>query len=220
MLNYKITKYQEGGSMFFRKRALREQMDHFLIIGLGNPGREYAHTRHNIGFFVIDQLAERWNTRVGKYKYKSLMGEHHEENYKAVLVKPQTFMNNSGQATRSFFNFYKPPLSQIMVIFDDLDLPFGTIRIRQNGGSSGQKGMKSIIEHLGTEDFPRMRVGIGRPPGKMDSVNFILDKFKSGEQEDISIILNYCVDAIEIFTKDGIEKAMTNYNKNILDGEL
>jgi PTH1 family peptidyl-tRNA hydrolase len=219
MLNYKIAKYQEGGSMFFRKRALREQMDHFLFIGLGNPGREYAHTRHNIGFFVIDQLAKRWNTRVGKYKYKSLMGEHHEENFKAVLVKPQTFMNNSGQAVRSFFNFYKPPLSQIMVIFDDLDLPFGTIRIRQNGGSSGQKGMKSIIEHLGTEDFPRMRVGIGRPPGKMDSVNFILDKFKSGEQEDMSIILNYCVDAIEIFIKDGIEKAMTNYNKNILDGE-
>lgn len=127
-------------------------------------------------------------------------------------------MNNSGQAARSFFNFYKPPLSQTMVIFDDLDLPFGAIRIRQNGGSSGQKGMRSIIEHLGTEDFARMRVGIGRPPGKMDSVDFILDKFRPAEQVDLDIILNYCVDAIEVFIKDGIEKAMTIYNKNILDG--
>lgn len=205
--------------MFFRKRALREQMDHFLFIGLGNPGREYARTRHNIGFLVIDQLADHWKTNIGKYKYKSLMGEYREDSFKAILVKPQTFMNNSGQVVRSFSNFYKPPLSQVMVLFDDLDLPFGTIRIRQNGGSSGQKGMKSIIEHLGTEDFPRMRVGIGRPPGKMDSVDYILDRFKPIEQEDLSILLNYCVDAIEIFIRDGIEKAMTNYNKNILDGE-
>jgi PTH1 family peptidyl-tRNA hydrolase len=147
------------------------------------------------------------------------MGEHREESFKAILVKPQTFMNNSGQAARSIYNFYKPPLSQLMVIFDDLDLPFGTIRIRRDGGSSGQKGMKSIIDHLGTEDFPRMRVGIGRPPGKMDSVNFILNKFKPSEQEDLNIILNYCADAVEIFIKDGIEKAMTTFNKNILDGE-
>jgi PTH1 family peptidyl-tRNA hydrolase len=204
--------------MFFRKRALQEQMDHFLFIGLGNPGREYTHTRHNIGFLVIDRLGERWNTRIEKYKFKSLMGEYRVDSFKAILVKPQTFMNNSGQAARSFFNFYKPPLSQTMVIFDDLDLPFGAIRIRQNGGSSGQKGMRSIIEHLGTEDFARMRVGIGRPPGKMDSVDFILDKFRPAEQVDLDIILNYCVDAIEVFIKDGIEKAMTIYNKNILDG--
>ena len=122
-------------------------------------------------------------------------------------------------AVRSFVNFYRPPLSQVMVIFDDLDLPFGTLRIRESGGSSGQKGMKSIIEHLGTEDFPRMRVGIGRPPGKMDSVDFILDKFRSSELEDMDIILNYCVDAIEMFMKDGIERTMTLFNKNILNGE-
>ncbi|MBM3136990.1 MAG: aminoacyl-tRNA hydrolase [Chloroflexi bacterium] len=205
--------------MFFRRRALREQVDHFLFVGLGNPGREYAQTRHNIGFLVIDRLAQHWNTRVEKYKYKSLMGEYRNDGYRATLVKPQTFMNNSGQAVRSFFNFYKPPLSQTMVIFDDLDIPFGTIRIRHEGGSGGQKGMKSIIEYLGTEGFPRMRVGVGRPPGKMDSADFILDKFRPAEQVDLDIILNYCVDAIEEFINDGIEKAMTSFNKNILDGK-
>jgi len=205
--------------MFFRKRALREQVDQFLFIGLGNPGREYDQTRHNIGFLVIDRFAERWNVRVEKYRYKSLMGEYRQEYFKAILVKPQTFMNNSGQAVRSFFNFYKPPLSQVLVIYDDLDIPFGTIRIRQDGGSGGQKGMKSIIEHLGTDDFPRMRVGIGRPPGKMDSTDFILDKFRPKEQVDLDIILNYCADALDVFIKDGIEMAMTSFNKNILDGK-
>ncbi len=205
--------------MFFWKRAKQKQMDHFLFIGLGNPGREYAQTRHNIGFLVIEQLAEHWQTSVGKYKYKSLMGEYRSDSYKAILVKPQTYMNNSGLAARSFFQFYKPPLSNIMVIFDDLDLPFGTIRIRQTGGSSGQKGMQSIIERLGTDEFPRMRVGIGRPPGKMDSVDFILDKFRTSERQDLSIILRYCVDAIEEFIHHGIDKAMTDFNKNILDVE-
>ncbi len=205
--------------MFFWKRANQRQMNHYLFVGLGNPGREYAQTRHNIGFLVIDQLANRWNTRVEKYKYKSLMGEIRGDTDKRILVKPQTFMNNSGMAVRSFVNFYKPPLSQVMVIFDDLDLPFGTLRIRESGGSSGQNGMKSIIAHLGTEDFPRMRVGIGRPPGKMDSADFILDKFRPTELEDLSIILNHCADAVEMFMKDGIEKTMTLFNKNILNGE-
>jgi PTH1 family peptidyl-tRNA hydrolase len=194
-------------------------MNQFLFIGLGNPGREYTQTRHNIGFLVIDRLAHRWSVNVEKYKYKSLMGETRGMAEKRILIKPQTFMNNSGTAVRSFVNFYKPPFSRVMVIFDDLDLPFGTLRIRESGGSSGQNGMKSIIAHLGTEDFPRMRVGIGRPPGKMDSVDFILDKFRPSELEDLDIILNHCTDAIEMFIKDGIDKTMTFFNKNILNGE-
>lgn len=205
--------------MIFRRMAKREQMNHFLFIGLGNPGREYALTRHNIGFLVIDRLAERWGVKVEKYKYKSLMGEYRSDSYKVILVKPQTYMNNSGMATRSFVNFFKPPLSQVMVFFDDLDLPFGTIRIRQSGGSSGQKGMKSIIAQFGTEEFPRTRIGIGRPPGKMDSVDYILNDFKSSDRENLEIILNRCADAAETFIHDGIEKAMTNYNNNYLDGQ-
>jgi PTH1 family peptidyl-tRNA hydrolase len=205
--------------MFFRKRASQKQMDHFLLVGLGNPGREYKYTRHNMGFLVIERLAAYWKTDVEKYKYKSLVGEYRNDESKIFLIKPQTYMNNSGHAVRSFVNFYKVPNEQIMVIFDDLDLPFGTIRLRQGGGSSGQKGMQSIIEQLGTEEFPRMRVGIGRPPGKMESVDFILDEFRQNEMEDLKIILNYCVDAIEVFIRDGIEKAMTKFNKNILDVE-
>jgi len=204
--------------MIFRKLLKREQRNHFLLIGLGNPGREYANTRHNIGFLVIDRLSERWGMRVEKYKYKSLVGEYRGDGFKVILVKPQTFMNNSGMAASSFYRFYKPPLSQLLVIFDDLDLPFGTIRIRQSGGSSGQKGMKSIIAQLGSEDFPRMRVGIGHPPGKMDSVDFILNNFKAKDQEDLDFVLNRCTDAAVTFIGEGIEKAMTWYNGNSLDG--
>lgn len=197
--------------------AQQEQKDLFILIGLGNPGREYAFTRHNIGFLVIDCLAKRWGINIHKYKFQSLTSEFQGCGFRAMLVKPQTYMNNSGNAVRAFVKNYKPPLSQVMVIFDDLDLPFGMLRIRKSGGSSGHKGMKSIIERLGSEDFPRMRVGIGRPEEKMDTVDFILEEFKPPHDEKLSIILNHCADALECFIRDGIEKAMTNYNSNILD---
>jgi len=197
--------------------AQQEQKDLFILFGLGNPGREYAFTRHNIGFLVIDCLAKRWGINIYKYKFQSLTSEFKGCGFRAMLVKPQTYMNNSGNAVRAFVKTYKPPLSQVMVIFDDLDLPFGTLRIRASGGSSGHKGMKSIIERLGSEDFPRMRVGIGRPEGKMDTVDFILEEFKPPHNEKLGIILNHCADALECFIRDGIEKAMTNYNSNILD---
>lgn len=209
----------KGKEMFFKKLAKRENMNHFILIGLGNPGREYARTRHNIGYLVIDQLADRWGVSVTKAKFKSLMGEYRRDGQKVILVKPQTFMNNSGAAARAFFQFYKPPLSQMMVIFDDLDLSFGVVRIRPAGGSSGQKGMQSIIQQLGTDKFPRMRVGIGRPPGKMEAVDFILNEFKPSDQTDLAIILGRCADAIEVFLSGDIEKAMTQFNCNILDVE-
>ena len=128
-------------------------------------------------------------------------------------------MNLSGNAVRSFIQFYKPQIEQVMVIFDDLDLPFGSIRIRKSGGSSGQKGMKSIIEQLVTEEFPRIRVGIGRPPGKMNSVDFILNKFRKSENNDLELILDKCADAVECFIKDGIETTMNRFNGSVLDDE-
>ena len=205
--------------MIFKKLAAFTRMNHFLIIGLGNPGRDYELTRHNIGFLVIDRLAKRWGIEVNKYKFKALLGECRILHGKVVLVKPQTFMNLSGNAVRSFFQFYKPQLSKVLVIFDDLDLPFGAIRIRNSGGSSGQRGMESIIEQLGSEDFPRIRVGIGRPPGKMNSVDFILNKFNASENNELDLILDKCVDAVECFIENGIETTMNRFNGSVLDNE-
>jgi PTH1 family peptidyl-tRNA hydrolase len=205
--------------VIFKKLAALTHINHFLIIGLGNPGREYEMTRHNIGFLVIDRLSERWGVNVNKYKFKALLGEYRKPHEKIVLIKPQTFMNLSGNAVRSFYQFYKAPLNQVLVIFDDLDLPFGNIRIRKSGGSSGQKGMKSIIEQLGTEEFPRIRVGLGRPPGKMNSADFILNKFKTTEKKDLEFILDKCVDVVECFIENGLDTTMNRYNGSALDDE-
>jgi PTH1 family peptidyl-tRNA hydrolase len=205
--------------MFFRKHTPQESTGTFLLVGLGNPGREYENTRHNIGFLAIDQIAFKWGVTVGKYKHKSVYGEYRFGDKKIILVKPQTFMNLSGGAVRSYFQFFKPPLSQLLIIFDDLDLPFGAIRIRKEGGSSGQKGMKSIIQQLGTEDFPRMRVGIGRPPGRMDTADFILKKFKSSENQDLEFVLGKCADAVECFIENGIDAAMNRFNGGTLENE-
>jgi peptidyl-tRNA hydrolase, PTH1 family len=202
--------------VIFKKLADLAHINYFLIVGLGNPGREYELTRHNIGFLVIDRIAERWGVQVNKYKYKSLVGEKRKPHQRVLLIKPQTFMNLSGGSVRSFYQFYKPPLEQLLLIFDDLDLPFGTIRIRKSGSSSGQKGMKSIIEQLGTEDFPRIRIGVGRPPGKMNSADYILDKFRKSEKSDLDFILSDCADAIESYIESGIETAMNRFNGSAL----
>jgi peptidyl-tRNA hydrolase, PTH1 family len=205
--------------VIFKKISELAHINHILIIGLGNPGRDYELTRHNIGFLVIDRLAERWGIQVNKYKFKALVGEYRQPHQRVLLIKPQTFMNLSGDSVRSFFRFYKPPLDQLLLIFDDLDLPFGTIRIRKSGSSSGQKGMKSIIEQLGTEEFPRIRVGIGRPPGKMNSEDYILNKFKKSEKSDLDFILSECVDAVESFIENGIEMTMNHFNGSALGNE-
>jgi len=205
--------------VIFKKLSELTHVDHYLIVGLGNPGRDYEMTRHNIGFLVLDRLAKRWGVEINKFKFKALMGEYRKPHEKVVLIKPQTFMNLSGSAVRSFIQFYKPTNEQVLVIFDDLDLPFGSLRIRKSGGSSGQKGMKSIIEQLGTEEFPRIRVGIGRPPGKMKSEDFILNKFRTLEISDLDLILDKGANAIECFLTDGIEAAMNRFNGSVLENE-
>lgn len=201
--------------MLLKRLMTNHQINTFLIIGLGNPGREYEYTRHNIGYMVIDQLARKWGIEIKKQKFKSMVGEHRENGSNIKLIKPMTYMNNSGDAVRLFFNFYKPMISQMLVVFDDLDLSFGSLRFRQSGGSSGQKGMESIISKLGRDDFPRLRVGIGRPPGRMDVTDFILKPFKPSERELLEMILIASSEAIESFIKDGIEKSMTAYNHSL-----
>src|SRR5688572_4992451 len=187
----------------------------FLLIGLGNPGREYKDTRHNFGFMLIDRLAVRLNARGMKVQSKAIVTDAMYEDRKLILAKPQTYMNLSGQSVQGLVHFYKIPLTNLMVLSDDLDIPFGTIRIRAAGGPGGQRGLSSVIESLGTKDFPRLRLGIGRPPGRMDPANFILQNFSRDEMKSISEILDAGADAVLEFVENGLNAAMNKFNGSI-----
>ena len=189
----------------------------FLLIGLGNPGREYANTRHNFGFMLIDRLAVRLEARGMKVQSKAIVMNASYEERKLILAKPQTYMNLSGQSVQGLIHFYKLPLTNVMILSDDLDLPFGTIRIRASGGPGGQRGLSSILEQLGTKDVPRLRLGIGRPPGRMDPANYVLQNFSRDNLQDISEILDRAADATLTFVTDGLDKAMTRFNGGIKD---
>ncbi|MCA9975476.1 MAG: aminoacyl-tRNA hydrolase, partial [Anaerolineales bacterium] len=150
--------------------------DRYLIVGLGNPGRKYQQNRHNIGFMTVDKLAQQYGIAFNTTKNKALLGDGRIRDASVILAKPQTYMNGSGDAVGPLAAFYKIPPEHVLVIFDELDLPFGVIRLREKGGSGGQNGMKSIINHLG-QDFPRMRLGIGRPSGRMPVPAHVLQDF-------------------------------------------
>lgn len=192
-------------------------LDTFLLIGLGNPGREYKDTRHNFGFMLIDRIAVRLNARGMKVQSKAIVTDAMYEDRKLILAKPQTYMNLSGQSVQGLVHFYKIPLTNLMVLSDDLDIPFGTIRIRAAGGPGGQRGLSSVIESLGTKDFPRLRLGIGRPPGRMDPANFILQNFSRDEVKSISEILDRSADAALEFVKNGLDAAMNKFNGGTKD---
>ena len=191
----------------------------FLIVGLGNPGREYRDTRHNVGFMLLDRLAAKLNVRFTRMQsralvagatYASTKGNTGER--KIILAKPQTFMNLSGQSVQGLIHFYKLPLNNLLVAHDDLDLPPGTIRIRPDGGSAGQKGMASILERLGTDDFPRLRLGIGHPPGQMQAPDYVLQAFSEPDLTIISETLGRAVEAVLTFVNEGLDTAMNKFN--------
>jgi PTH1 family peptidyl-tRNA hydrolase len=184
----------------------------YLLIGLGNPGREYANTRHNFGFMTIDRLAVRLDARGMKVQSKAIVMNAQYDDRKLILAKPQTFMNLSGQSVQGLVHFYKLPLTNVMILSDDLDLPFGTIRIRAAGGPGGQRGLSSILERLGTKDVPRMRLGIGRPPGRMDPANYVLQNFSRDDMQAISEILDRAADAALEFVVNGLNAAMNKFN--------
>ena len=190
----------------------------YLIAGLGNPGREYRENRHNVGFMLMDVLAKRLNLSFSRLQFRSLLTSGDFEGDKLILAKPQTFMNLSGQSVGTLIKFYKLPLSNLMVVNDDLDLLLGTIRIRPAGGSGGQRGVESIIETLGTTEFPRLRLGIGRPPGQMDAADYVLQDFSRGEAELIKAMLENACDAVLMFIKNGLNPVMTKYNGLEIDG--
>ena len=186
--------------------------DTFLLIGLGNPGREYRDNRHNIGFMLIDRLAVRLNARGLKLQSKAIVTSGLYEERKLILAKPQTYMNLSGQSVQGLLHFYKIPPENLIVAHDDLDLPLGTIRIRPGGGAGGQRGMASTIERLGTKDFPRLRLGIGRPPGRMDPAAYVLQNFSRADLLIASETLDRAADAALCFVIEGLNAAMNKYN--------
>lgn len=189
----------------------------FLLIGLGNPGREYANTRHNFGFMAIDRLAVRLNARGMKVQSKAIVMDSKYEDHKLILAKPQTYMNLSGQSVQGLAHFYKIPNENLMILSDDLDLPFGTIRIRASGGPGGQRGLSSILEKLGTKDIPRMRLGIGRPPGRMDPADYVLQNFSRDDLKSISELLDRAADAALEFVTNGLTAAMNKFNGEARD---
>jgi PTH1 family peptidyl-tRNA hydrolase len=191
--------------------------DPFLLVGLGNPGREYKDNRHNVGFMTIDRLAVRLNARGMKVQSKAIVITATHEERKLILAKPQTFMNLSGQSVQGLAHFYKIPLTNLMILSDDLDLPFGTIRIRASGGPGGQRGMASTIERLGTKDFPRLRVGIGRPPGRMDPAAYVFQDFPKDEVQLLSEVLDRAADAALEFVIKGLNAAMNKFNGKSID---
>jgi PTH1 family peptidyl-tRNA hydrolase len=184
----------------------------FLLIGLGNPGREYRDNRHNAGFMLIDRLAVRLNASGMRLQSKAIVTSAFSGEKKIILAKPQTYMNLSGQSVQGLANFYKLPLDNLLVGYDDLDLPFGTIRMRPGGGPGGQKGVASAIERLGTKGFARLRIGIGRPPGRMDPADYVLQDFSRNELKTLSGILDQAADAVLVFVMEGLDKAMNKFN--------
>ena len=184
----------------------------YVVVGLGNPGKDYTKTRHNIGFNVVDLIAKRNNINLNKIKFQSVYGEGIIGGEKILLMKPQTFMNNSGISLRDVYQYYKIPIENIIVIVDDIDIDFSTVRIRAKGSAGSHNGLKSIINYLGNENFPRVKVGIGKKYENQDLASFVLSRFSPDEQEDINISLVTAAEAVESIIKDGINQAMNKYN--------
>ena len=182
------------------------------IIGLGNPGKDYAYTRHNVGIDTIDIVAKRNNIILNKIKFKSVYGEGFINNEKVLLVKPQTYMNNSGIAVRELRDFYKLPVENIIVIVDDVDIGFAQLRIRKKGSAGTHNGLKSIIYHLQDDNFPRIKIGIGKPMANQDLANFVLSKFSKPEREEIEITMENAALSIEEIIKEDIDMAMNKFN--------
>ncbi len=182
----------------------------YLIVGLGNPGIEYNHTRHNVGFDVLDMISEKYNIHINRTKFKGMYGEGKIGNEKVILLKPSTYMNLSGDSVIEVVNFYKIPKENIIVIYDDISLEVGRIRIRQSGSAGGHNGIKSLILRLNSEIFPRIKVGVGGPKG--DLVSHVLGSFSKEDQEIVSETFKAAMDASESIIVDGISEAMNKFN--------
>lgn len=184
----------------------------YYIVGLGNPGLQYENTRHNVGFLTIDYLAKKYDIKVKKLKFKSLYGQGEISGQKVMLIKPQTYMNNSGEAIRDLKNFYKFEDDKLIVILDDIDIDFGKIRIKKKGSAGTHNGMKSIIYQIQTDNFPRIKISVGQKPSYMDLASFVLSGFTKDEADIVREEIINAVEACQMIINDDIDKAMNKYN--------
>lgn len=184
----------------------------YIVVGLGNPGKQYENTRHNVGFNVIDILAKEYGISVTKIKHKALIGEGRIGNEKVILVKPQTYMNLSGETLIDIYKYYKVDLSNIVVVYDDIDLDVGKIRIRKKGSGGTHNGMKSITKCLGSNEFPRVRVGVSKPLNGQDLADFVLSRFRKEEALDIQEGLEKAYKAVDSIIRENLDISMNKYN--------
>jgi PTH1 family peptidyl-tRNA hydrolase len=190
-----------------------KEKDMKCIVGLGNPGRKYKDTRHNIGFMVIEELLRRHNWKLDQAKFQGEYTLEHYQGEKVILLQPQTYMNLSGESIKPLIDFYQIDIEDIIVIYDDLDLPIGKIRLRQKGGHGGHNGVRSTIDHLGTKSFNRLRIGIGRPSNPIPVVDYVLGKFAKEQQEDVIISIKDAADACEAWLDKPFTEVMNDFNK-------
>ena len=189
----------------------------FIIVGLGNPTAEYVGTRHNVGFDVIDQIADKYNISVTERKHRAFCGKGIIGGQKVILVKPQTYMNLSGESVRSVLDFYKVDVeTELLVIFDDISLDVGQLRIRKKGSAGGHNGIKNIIQHLGTNVFHRIKVGVGEKPKDYDLADYVLGHFSKGEKEQMEEGYKKAVNAVELMLQGEVDAAMNEFNKKVV----
>ncbi len=188
----------------------------YIIAGLGNPDKQYENTRHNVGFDAIDALADKYNIDVSGRKHRAFCGKGVINGQKIVLVKPQTYMNLSGESLRSVVDYYKiNPETELLVLFDDISLDVGQLRIRKKGSAGGHNGIKNIIANLNTQDFARIKIGVGEKPKNMDLADYVLGHFSKAERESINEAIVQTIDAVETILNGNIDSAMNQYNKKV-----
>jgi PTH1 family peptidyl-tRNA hydrolase len=183
-----------------------------VVAGLGNPGSKYQNTRHNVGFQIVGELALRHGVSKPRVKFEAEIAEVTLAGEKLLLVAPQTYMNESGRSIAKLVDFYKLPVEQLMIVCDDMNLPTGQLRMRKSGSAGGQKGLMSILQALSTEQISRLRIGIGRPPGRMDATDYVLGRIRKGEVDEINHAVMLAADGIELWAKSGVDAAMNQVN--------
>lgn len=196
----------------FRNQESKGQ-EFFCIVGLGNPGRQYEETKHNVGFHVIDKLAKKYDIEVNKFKNKAFVGDGTIKGKRVLLVKPQTYMNLSGESVREIVNFYKIPQERFVVIFDDTSLPCGSVRIREKGSHGGHNGIRNIIDQMGTDEFNRIKVGIGEKPSGWDLADYVLAKFNPDDLPMMEQGMDKAVQGVELMLSRGIKEAANRVNQ-------
>lgn len=194
------------------RRSSSDGGGRWLVVGLGNPGERYSRTRHNLGVMVLDELLERTSSRLKSHKSGMMIAEANLGGSPLVLARSTSYMNETGRPLGQLARFYKSPVDQIVVVHDELDIPFGDVRVKIGGGTAGHNGLKSVGNHLSTKDFPRVRVGISRPTGRLEAADYVLQEFSGAERKELPEIIGRAADAVERLITEGAERAMNEFN--------